>query len=109
MPRASAEFRDLRAPLLLVFLLAFLADALATRLGWQLPGLRRAAVRANAAPFTRSKRRPATTPDPAKPAPASAPTRPAPAPSPSPVADEAEARTYRVRQAKVGRPDDKTP
>ena len=106
----KAEFRDLRSPLLLVFLLTFLTDTLATRLGWQLPRLGRLTL----PPFRRS-----SAPRPNRPFSAavilakSAPpvvTSTASSPPPTPADNQAaDARSSRFRKAKAGRSDGQSP
>ena len=102
----KAEFRELRTPLLLMFLLAFLADALATRLGWRLPGLRRTVTRRfGRSPGVHPSRNAIPVAGPSEPVPIPAAPRPVPSPSPQP-SDHAAVRASRFRQAKAGRTDD---
>ena len=105
------EFHDLRAPLLILFLLSFLADAIATRLGWQRPGLPRPAARPAAAALPRPTRKQSPTPQSptpgrAKPTPAATNTTRQGPPRPTQPADT---RSSRFRKAKSTRSDDKTP
>ena len=85
------EFRDLRAPLLVLLLLAFVADTLFTRLGWQLPKFEKLS---RAKPLRPQSRKPSSAPSRAPPS--VPPTQPVAPPDLEPVSD----RRARFQRAK---------